>query len=66
MVLTPSRFKDFSTEDLTYSGLPLAELELELVKIMPNLVARKIWSRFPVRLNLKPKRSDQLEMRRCD
>ena len=46
---TPSLFKDFSAADLTYSGLPL-----KLLKSLenPNLVARKISSRFPVRLNL--------------
>jgi len=48
-VSTPSLFKDFSAADLTYSGLPLKVPSLE----NPNLVARKISSRFPVRLNLK-------------
>jgi len=48
-VSTPSLFKDFSAADLTYSGLPL-----KLLKSLenPNLVARKISSRFLVRLNL--------------
>jgi len=39
IVSTPSLFKDFSAEDLTYSGLPL-KLAQSLEN--PNLVARKI------------------------
>lgn len=46
----PSLFKEASSAFTAYSGVPSIVLGPET---MPNLVARKISSRFPVRLNLQ-------------
>jgi hypothetical protein len=51
MESTPSFFKEFPIASLTYAGLPLIA-HTESACVNPNLVAKKMSFRFPVRLNL--------------